>query len=213
MKTILQILWGPAGLILLGAILSAIGALWAFQQKASFERELRVKSDEIAELNKEIVKSVIGGDSFCYLTIMSLDPRTNSGILTVIHQGDHPIYDVTARIADLQKMEVLEEKMKATGSNILDFQEVMKANTIIQIGNMAKGPSASPIGPFSLGTGIERGFNIFFSARNGVFTQLLRMKKINDKWINAAKVERDGKVLFEKIDSDFPRNSDGNVDW
>ncbi|MFZ5994891.1 MAG: hypothetical protein ACOYU4_07900 [Thermodesulfobacteriota bacterium] len=205
MKAIIQALWGPPGLILLGAILSAIGALWASQQKGIFERELRIKSDEIAELNKEIVKSVIGGDSFCYLMIASLDPHRDSGILMIIHQGGHPIYDVSARMADLQKMKAIEK-------DNMDFREVMQANTNIQIGNMAKG-TAAPIGPFQLGSGTERNFNIFFSARNGLFTQLLRLKKINNKWVHATKVERDGKIIFEKIDGDFPRNSDASVRW
>jgi len=199
MKGILQTLWGPPGLILLGAILSAIGALWASQQ-------MRIKSEEIAELNKEIVKLVTGGDSFCYLTIMSLDPLTNSGILTIVHQGDHPIYDVSARIVDLQKMKTIEKKNK------MNFQEVMQASTIIQIGNMAKG-AGSTIGPFPLGNETERNFNIFFSARNGFFTQNLRMNKINNKWVQATIVAKDNKVLFEKIDSDFPRKSDGSVNW
>ena len=208
MKAILQALWGPPGLILLGVILSAIGALWASQQKGIFERELRIKSDEIAKLNKEIVKSVIGGDSFCYLMIASLDPHSNSGILTIIHQGDHPIYDISARMADLQKMRAIEKGEKGK----IDFREVMQANTNIPIGNMAKG-TATAIGPFQLGTGTERNFNIFFNARNGFFTQLLRLKKINNKWVHATKVEKDGKIIFEKIDSDFPRNSDATFSW
>lgn len=204
MKSILQTLWGPPGLILLGAILSAIGALWVSQQKAQFERELRTKSDEIAELNKEIVKSVIGGDSFCYLTIGSVDPQSNVGLLVVIHQGEHPIYDVNARIVDLQEFEKIKKN--------LDIHNFRQADTNIQLGNMIKG-TASMLGTFPLGSGTQRDFNIFFSARNGIFTQLLRMRKIGNKWIYATKVERQEKVIFEKIDQGFPRNKDEKVDW
>jgi hypothetical protein len=211
MKLIFQILWGPSGLIFIGVILSAIGVIlsgigvfWASKQTANFEHELRIKSDEISELNKEIMKSVIGGDSFCYLTMMSLDNQNNVGILTVVHQGEHPVYDVNARIVDLQKMEKIKDN--------LSFQNIMQADTNLHIGNMIKG-TASTFAPFQLGSSMERGFNIFFSARNGLFTQLLRMKKINNKWTSATKVERDGKIIFEKIDKEFPRNKEGLIIW
>lgn len=211
MKLIFQILGGPSGLIFIGIILSAtgvilsgIGAFWASKQTANFEHELRIKSDEISELNKEIMKSVIGGDSFCYLTMMSLDNQNNVGILTVVHQGEHPVYDVNARIVDLQKMEKIKDN--------LSFQNIMQADTNLHIGNMIKG-TASTFTPLQLGSSMERGFNIFFSARNGLFTQLLRMKKINNKWASATKVERDGKIIFEKIDKEFPRNNEGLIIW
>ncbi len=204
MKNLIQILWGPSGLILLAAILGAIGAVWASRQQAMFERDLRLKSDEIAELNKEIVNLVTGGQSFCYLSIGSVNPDNNVGVLTVVHGGDHPIYDVNARIVDLQKF----EKIK----NDLTFDNWRSADTTIPIGNMIK-KTASMIGKFPLGKADERGFNIFFSARNGLFVQVLRMKKVATKWVSATKVERDGKVLFEKADTDYPKDKEGNVVW
>lgn len=203
MKSIFQML-GPSGLIFIGVILSAIGAFWASKQTANFEHELRRKSDEISELNKEIMKSVIGGDSFCYLTMSSIDNQNNVGLLTIVHQGEHPIYDVNARIVDLQKMDKIKDS--------LSFQTIMQADTHLHIGNMIKG-TASSFAPFQLGAGMEGDFNIFFSARNGLFVQLLRMKKINNKWISATKVERDGKIIFEKIDKDFPMNDEGKINW
>ena len=102
MKPIIQILWQPSALIFLGVILSAIGAFLASLQSGKFEHDLRVKSDEIAKLNKEIVNQTIGGDSFCYLSVGSIDNQENIGILVVVHQGKHPLYDVNARIVDLQ---------------------------------------------------------------------------------------------------------------
>lgn len=204
MKSILQAIIGPPGLILMGAIISAVGALWASQQAAQFEHALRSKSDEIAELNKEIVKSVIGGDSFCYLAIGSIDPQSNVGILTLVHQGAHPLYDLQARIVDLQKFDKIKHNI-----NINNFRN---ADTIIPIGNMIKG-TASMLGSFPLGSEIRRDFNVFFGARNGLFTQIIRMRKVDGKWVEATKVERDNKIIFERVEQGYPRNEKGNVDW
>jgi hypothetical protein len=204
MKSLIQILWNPPVLIFLAVILGAIGALLASKQQAIFERDLRIKSDEIAVLNKEIVNLVTGGQSFCYLSIGSLNPDNNVGVLTVIHGGDHPIYDVNARIVDLQKFEKIKDD--------LTFDNWNSADTIIHIGNMIKG-TASIRGKIHLGKGNERGFNIFFSARNGLFVQFLRLQKVANKWVRATKVERDGKVLFEKVHENFPKDKEGNVVW
>jgi hypothetical protein len=199
-----QVIFGPSGLILLGVILSAIGALWASQQQVKFEHDLRVKSDEIAKLNREIVNSVIGGDSFCYLSIGSINPQNNVGILVAVSQGEHPIYDVNARIVDLQKFEKIKDN--------LTLQTINQSETHINIGNMIKG-TASMIRQFPLGNTSKRDFNIFFSARNGLYTQLLRLRKVNDEWVSATKVEKNGEVIFEKIDDNFPRSKKGEIDW
>ncbi len=194
----------PAVIIFVGVLISAFGALWASQRQASFERNLREKSEEIARLNRELANSVIGGDSFCYLVVSSPDPVTNTGLLVVVHQGEHNLYDVHARIVDLEKFDQLKGN--------LSFATLKQTDTNISIGNLI--PSAQVLHPsFTLGNGNTRRFNIFFSARNGFFTQLLRFKKIHGKWVYATKVEREDKVIYEKVDDEFPRTAEGNVDW
>ncbi len=203
MRPVLQLFWGPPGLILFGVILSAVGAFWASQQQVKFERGLRVKSDEIAGLNREIANLVTGGDSFCYVTIASINPTTNRGILIVVHQGNHSTFDVNARMVDLQKSREIKD---------YTLTNLEQAQTTLQIGSLIKG-TAIVVSPFDLGSSLERDFNIFFIARNGQFTQLLRLRKIDDKWVIATKVERDGKLIFEKIDKDFPKTGQGQVQW
>lgn len=71
----------PAILVLIGAVLSAVGGFWAAsrqqraaiaaaEQRSEFERELRAKSDEIAALNRQIASSVTGGDSYPYVDVI-----------------------------------------------------------------------------------------------------------------------------------------------
>lgn len=202
-------------LTILGIIMIGLGTLFTFlgQQIISDRSSGKIEklskeniklNNELSDLNKEIVKSVIGGDSFCYLVIGSINSETNAGLLTVVHQGEHPIYDVNARMVDLQEFKKLDGKL-----NSYNFSQ---ADTNIQIGNMIKN-TASTFRPFNLGTSARRDFNIFFSARNGLFTQLLRMRKVDGKWLYATKVQKQDKVIFEKIDDKFPRNDIGEIEW
>jgi hypothetical protein len=48
-----QYLGVPAIVVLFGALISAVGALWSSGERTEFERELRKSSDEIARLNRE----------------------------------------------------------------------------------------------------------------------------------------------------------------
>lgn len=242
----------PAVLILVGAIISAIGALWASyqqehektrsaEQRAKFEeelrkrsdeqaaslakqlelqqqlkkkadeqadlqRDLRLKSDEIANLNRELKNSMIGGDSFCYLALGSLNDTTNTGLLIVVHQGKYHLYDVHVRIFDLDKF----DEIKSRGFSLETMQYTY---TNLTIGNLLPG-HARTITQMNLGNATERRFNIFFTARNGDFTQLLRFKKVGGRWHHAMKVDR-GKDLppFEEVTPEYPRNSKGEVDW
>ena len=104
----------------------------------------------------------------------------------VVHQGEHPLYDVHTRIVDLEKLDQL--------MGNLSFATLKQTDTNISIGNLI--PSAQMLQPFMLGNGNTRRFNIFFPARNGFFTQLLRFKKIHGKWVYATKVEREDKVIY-----------------
>src|SRR5438046_5864794 len=61
-------------------------------------------------------------------------------------------------------------------------------------------------------------WNLFFTARNGFFTELLRVRRVGNEWKTALKVIRtpsssNEQMLFEKIDSGYPRSEDGQVDW
>lgn len=206
MKSTLSELVGPSGLILIAAILGAIGAFWAGVQRAQSSRDLKKKNDEITELNRKIANLVTGGDSFSYFQIADLEPGSSAGYLMAVHQGEYPIYEVKARIVDLQKME------QKKGANFT-IQSVLADDIHIPIGNMPAG-AASMLGPFNLGTGEKRDFNIFFSARTGFHTQLLRMRRIDGIWRQATCVRvKDGtteKIAFEKIDPEFPADA---IDW
>jgi hypothetical protein len=153
--------------------------------------------DELETKTSDLVSHLTGGDSFCYLMIGNLFKSSNVGIFTVVHCGNHVIYDVKARICDLN----------------VPVTAQMSGNSEIHrtFGNLTPGHAISQ-GSWNLGDGENKNYNIFWNARNGGFVQLLRFRKINDQWYFATKVQRD-KVIFEKIQEEYPRNQQGTVDW
>jgi hypothetical protein len=56
----------------------------------------------------------------------------------------------------------------------------------------------------------KRDFNVFFTARNGAYMQFLRLRRVQHEWRQAARVIVDEKVVFEKVDKDFPKDQ---LDW
>ena len=184
-----------------GVVISGIGAFRASQQQTSSALNLLNKSEEIARLNQELANSMSGGDSYCYLGISPINPKTNTGWFYVIPQGEYNLYDVHARIADVEKLHQLAE----------DRLPLDQADTNISIGNLI--PSFAQKFPFTLGNGNTRSFNVLFTARNGFFKQLLWFEKVHGEWLYATKVTRGSEVLYEHVDKEFPRTAEGNVEW
>lgn len=202
---------GGAVVVLLGALISAGGALWSSGERTKFEHELRERSDEIAQLNREIAASVTGGDSFCYLAMASLGvAEANTAILTIVQQGEYPLYDISLYITDVQAF----RRAHTAGQG----EQTNQYKTDLQVGNMSPG-SAMPITNWQLPDTDEQGYNVFFSARNGFFTQELRFKRVGGSWKSATKVTKEilgvdePVVLYEKVDPDFPLNDQGQVEW
>ena len=189
------VLLGKSWLAFIGAIGALGGAFWSSRQEATYEEHLREKSDEIADLNREIVGLVTGGDSFCYMAVSSINPAKNIGLLVFVQEGKDPLYGVEARIVDLQKFEQIK--------NNLTFTTLTQAQRRITIGDMAA-EAATMTEPIDLGDGTQKDYNIFFNARNGFFNQGLHLRKIGDSWLQRSEVTRNGQVIYEKADDGYP---------
>lgn len=202
---------GPAIVIFIGAIIAAIGAFWATQQQSKFERELREKSDKIAELSAENSMFVTGGNSYCYIVFSKPNLNSNSSIIMLVTEGKYPLYDVNVRIVDLVKFNEINKNLQNQ-----TFEEIIKSDLIYNAGNLTP-KHALPLGRINLPNEDEANFNIFITARNGSINELLRMKRINGEWFSAIKIYKiDGaeqKLLLEKIDDKYPKNSEGMIDW
>lgn len=164
------------------------------------------KSDEITNLNREILATGIGGESFCYMSTMLKQGIPN---FVLVHQGKYPLYDLHARIVDLDKFE---EFVKPAPT----LENLQKSEVNVTLGNIAPN-QANFLTAISFYPKQASRFNIFFSARNGFFTQILRIKKVGTEWKTALKVtrEKNGKeeTFFEKIDDGYPLNEKGLIQW
>ena len=212
-------------LVLVGALLSALGAFLAnvrqnqeqlksANDRAEFESALRAKSDEIAELNKTIAASITGGDSFCYYSLTNFG--TDSAIASVLPEGNYPLYDVVIRIADVEDLININKKPSIT------VKELFSKDKVINLGNLS-GKQAVILGTLKLPRSDNVRYSISITARNGMFSEEIQLKKVKGIWKSAMKVTRVNSMgdtpnapdtlLKEVVDPDFPRNKDGQVDW
>ena len=167
------------------------------------------KSGETAEINKQIASSITGGASFAYIVPTFFDPTHNSPMLTLVHRGEYPLYDLTVRILDMATF----DKMVRQNNSYFDK---LREEVQLSISNIAPN-QARMLKTVQLGSDPLR-WNLFFSARNGFFTELLRVRRVGNEWKTALKVIRtpsssNEQLLFEKIDSGYPLSKNGQVEW
>jgi hypothetical protein len=190
---------GPTILIFIGGIIAAIGAVWAAYDQNTSSKKLEQKKEEIARLNRETASAVTGGDSYCYLAPMGNAPE----VVSVVHLGEFPLYDVSVRIVDLDDPAWLTPKLLDT------------SNTVT-IGNIPP-HSARVLGSLIQLTSDRKRLNLFFSARNGFYTELLRMRLVDGEWKSAIRVDRHivggASPIFTKVADGYPKEPDGSVNW
>lgn len=169
------------------------------------ETRLEQLLSELETKTKNMINHISGGDSFPWLQIGMIDHVSDQGMLMAIHNGDHPLYDVSVRIVDLNIFQLI--------SKNLTLSNLQMCDTNIDIGNLIPGHSKI-LSSWKIAHSPMQDYNIFFSARNGRFTQLVRLRKINGQWLVATKVtDQNDKVIHEQIDQHFPRNNNGMVVW
>lgn len=153
----------------------------------------------------EVINNVTGGDSACYVFGPTPEADRWSGLL-IVHVGKYPLYEVTCRITEL---DIFEEMLKNNES----LTENDRSEFRFPIGSLAPNMARRAPIDLPLGPGESRRFNLFFTARNGSTTQLIRCKKINGQWKFATQLMRDSQVLYERIDEGYPRLDTGEIDW
>lgn len=147
-----------------------------------------------------IFSQIIGGNSFCFANLSQsyLGERN----LTIMHQGDYPLYDLTVRVVDLDKF----NEYSGNPEYAHVFEKTFSIGTMLpkQFNNLCTVSISDQEN--------SKSFNIFFSARNGMFHELLRLKKINNEWVSAIKVDRE-KTLLESVSDNYPKNTAGEIEW
>jgi hypothetical protein len=167
------------------------------------------QSGETAEINEQIASPVTGGGSFAYIVPTFFNPTHNLPMLTLVHRGEYPLYDLTVRIVD---MTTFDKMLRQNNS----YSDKLRKELQLSISNIAPN-QARMLKTVQLGSDPLR-WNLFFSARNGFFTELLRVRRVGNEWKTALKVIRTPapskeQTLLEKIDSGYPLSKDGQVEW
>jgi len=187
----------PVGVVWAGAMICIIGALLGGIEQARFEREMRAE--------------ITGGDGYCYVMLAFAGVENELPMLLVHNTSKYPAYDVQIRIYDLEK----EKAVKLPPSENVPLQVIQQIQSLINVGNIPPGKIAF-LGGWRLTNNTKQGYNIFISARNRSVTQLLRLIRLNGRWVKAIKLYEEFKpeiILFQQVDPQFPRNSRGEVDW
>jgi hypothetical protein len=196
----------PAMLVFIGALFVAAGGFWASWRQSNFNMEIRAKNDQIARLQQENANTITGGDSFAYagLEIYGVDGSSVNAhnmpddlllVPVFINKGHYPLYDVSVRFSDIDRQMDLSSSLQT-----------------YNIGNMAA--------ELSVGSQIRLlhhekniAFIINFAARNGLWTQFLRMLWVGDGWAAANKVVRGTQEIYRNVSDNYPRQQDGNINW
>jgi hypothetical protein len=143
------------------------------------------QSDTISGLAQRSVNSVIGGRGFCYLTLYSRNSDTGDFLL--LQQGDYPIYEIHIRAVDITS---LNEITKKGGSSAV-VQAMESFTTSFDIPTMAPHTATMNVFRLPIRHADKQDFNVFFSARNGFWSELIRLRKVNGAWTQAIRAARD----------------------
>ncbi len=170
--------------------------------ESSFE-QIQSKTTEIINrletATTELVGNITGGDSLVYLQV------NVEGTSIFLHHGKYLIHETSVRICDLEKFNQLSK------AGMLSYPS--SADKFLKIPELL--PQHCFSGPnFDLRNKNNFDLNIFYTSRNGAFTQQLRMLRVNGAWVYATNVSNlHGKELFFEASPQFPLNALGQVDW
>ena len=207
-----RLIWqfAPALFVSGGAVLAAFGGFWSSWRQSNFNTALAEKNNEISRLQLESANAITGGNSFAYMVLQVPDPKAGSTAIPLfVHKGKYPLYDVQARIVDLDEFK-----------RLTDQKEFMAATTVLsgttlRVGNLTPGFASTIPGALHHPSGQNFSYNVFYVARNGAWIQSLRMRWVGDGWATANKVVggAENKELFREITPNYPLNEKGEVEW
>ena len=164
-------------------ILVAVGLLIHFCLDLYDKKQQEKK---IKEITNEIKATQTGGETYCYLMLYDFSIENSlAKDFVFIKPGVHSLYNLNYRLVDYTKKQ---------------------NNTIINdtsLGEM-NAPAIYQKTKWRLNDRVHYG--VFFTARNGNWTQELILRKSVDKnyWLAATRVvNRTGKVIHKYLDNDF----------
>ncbi len=173
--------------------------LQAFSQE--LQERVLVLTRENAELAKANSGAISGGDSFCWMNFVH---QWGYPCPAFVVEGKFPLFGVSVRIFDVTAQQL----------------GIRRQDVAIDLGDLFAGRAwmnATARLPFTGESAQD--FNLFFSARNGMWNQKLLTREVGGDWIMATRVWRcagsdaSESLVFERVDPGFPLNAAGEVEW
>lgn len=171
------------------------------------QQQLLGQSGVISDLARKGIDTATGGDSFCLMNFWDTNTQLtlNSGVPFFEAQGTYPLYEVRASIVDQNYLS------KLTPIQQLSFDNWRRS---VYVGNIGARQleSVNLRIPFT-DPPKKQSFLVQFSARNGNWTEIIRLYRADKIWVKAFKVTKDNKertVLYECVPKAFPI---AELDW
>lgn len=209
--------WARAATAITSGLLSALVATWAALDRASFESDLRARTDILRKqgaqnvaLTQEVSNLVTGGDSFVYLRFES------DGRVSVEHVGKYPVYDIEIDIVDVDKFQ------RHPGT---DFQEQLHSALVSRTAkqillNVITAKAKTSLVDFPFSSEPFSRFKVLIATRNGQFAEYVMLRKSEQKLRSACRVfeiDPDGKIMREMIpavvETGFLETGENVPDW
>lgn len=180
-------------LVLVGAVIAAVGAFLQSQNNRALNADLRAKSAELIELQNGLVAYTKGIGSYFYLDVGPVG-GANFALMLIKRGGTNPVYEAEMNIVDSQ---------------------AHRPPQRIRLGTLG---SDAITGAWQLNMefGDSRHLTVYLTSRNAEHRQDIRLRRVNGQVVAATRVVEtfnDGKIIYEKVDDAFPRDEQGRVDW
>jgi len=156
-------------------------------------------SRQLASLTRKNYSIVSGGHSFCYVDMHYGGGPRNILQVALLGKGPDPIPWVSGRIVDLDSF--LKTGALAETEIHFEFQTPRRFTGLYT--QLNRSVSVNPDTP-------SKQYNVFLQASNGMFTQLLRLRKVDAAWMSATRVSGfyyggdSWALVHEEIDKGFP---------
>jgi hypothetical protein len=158
-------------------------------------------------LSSRTMDALTGGESFCYVEILEFG--MSNGVLQamLLQKGINPIFNVQITVTDLDVLKDL-TRSRVEAETRFSFQFVRAGTFMTKLFQFRPGDSVQ-----------SKDYSVFIFARNGDFTERLRLRRVNGHWLSAERVDASyysgkGGLVLEHIDRGFPVDVlDADSDW
>jgi hypothetical protein len=165
----------------------------------------------LAVVGKDSLNEVTGGESFCFVDMGSIPEGLMANL---VHKGKYALSDVRVSITDRNALD------NARKSGASSFANATRSFPVVDF--LGRASLFHPLGVYRIEPKEEHlRYDIAIEARNGSFTELLRLRKVRDGGWTAAMLvaasyvtTKKRGIVYENVQPQFPRELlKADEDW